>query len=148
MPVWLWFVEPLAASLSAAIGLLLVLVLRRRALQRPRGSFALSVKRASVVSPRGWRPGIALYRADEVLWFSLFSLAWWPKYRLHRGEVTVEGRRAPVGQEIHVLPPDNVIATCVSDIGVSQLAMTVSSLTGLLAWMEASPPGRNVSRVL
>jgi hypothetical protein len=148
MPVWLWFVEPLAASLSAAFGALLVVMVRSRALQRSRGSFALSVKRAPVVSPRGWRPGIALYRADEILWFSLFSLAWWPKYRLRRDEVTVQGRRAPVGQEIHVLPPENLIATCASNIGVSQLAMTAPSLTGMLAWLEASPPGRNVSRVV
>lgn len=148
MPLWRWFVEPVAVGVGLAICILLVLVVRRRTLERPRGSFALSVKRADVVSPRGWRPGIALYRADEVLWFSLFSLAWWPKYRLRRGSVMVDGRREPVGQEIHVLPPDHVVVACASQIGLSQLAMTASSLTGLLAWLEGSPPGRNVSRVI
>lgn len=148
MPVWLGFVETLAVSVGAAIGVLVLLIIRRRALERPRSSFALSVKRAAVVSPRGWRPGIALYRGDDVVWFSLFSLAWWPKYRLHRGTVIVDRRRAPVGQEIYVLPPDHVVVSCASEAGLSQLAMTLPSLTGLLAWLEAAPPGRNVSQVL
>lgn len=149
MPVWLWFVEGLAVLVGIAIALLVALVLRRRALERSRGSFSLSVKQIAAVSPRGWRPGIALYRTDEVQWFSLFSLAWSPKYRLRRGEVDISGRRDPVGQETVALPEgQTVIVMCSSTAGIAQMALSNSSLTGLLAWLEASPPGRGVSNVL
>lgn len=149
MPIWLWTVEALALIVALAIALLIALVLRRRALERSRGSFGLSVKSQPQVSPRGWRPGIALYRGDEVQWFTLFSLAWWPKYRLRRGELQVKSRRQQVGQEAVALPEGQTVVVMVeSAAGPKQLALSSSSLTGLLAWLEASPPGRGISNVL
>jgi hypothetical protein len=32
--------------------------------------------------------------------------------------------------------------------GVRQMAMSPSALTGLLAWLDSSPPGHNVNNVL
>lgn len=149
MPVWLWVVEALAVVVGLAMVLLVALVLRRRALERSRGSFSLSVKQSSVVSPKGWRPGVALYRGDQLFYFSLFSLYWRPKYRLRRDDTQVSSRRAPVGQETVALPDgQNVIVMCSSSVGIAQLALSSSSLTGLLAWLEASPPGHGVSHVL
>lgn len=148
MPLWLWLVDSLALIVGLAIVGLLVLVLRRRALERSGVAFEMSVNRRAEPSPKGWTLGVAVYRDQELHWYRTFSYAWRPRHRFRRGEVLIEGRRSPDGQESFVLHQGHVVVSCESAAGIHQLAMTPQSLTGLLAWLESSPPGHGVNRVV
>ncbi|EFQ83026.1 hypothetical protein HMPREF0063_12235 [Aeromicrobium marinum DSM 15272] len=148
MPLWLWFVDSLAVLAILAILVLIAVVIRRRYLERTAGAFEMSINRHEAPGPRGWILGVAVYGATEVEWYRTFSLSWRPRHRFPRGEVAIEGRRQPQGAEAFTLHPGQVVATCTTSSGVRQLAMSPTSLTGLLAWLESSPPGRGVNKVV
>lgn len=148
MPWWVWLLDSfalLALLVLSAVGWVMA---RRRWITRSGGAFDMSAKTSAERGGPGWTLGIAVYRDVEVSWYRTFSLSLRPKYTFHRGEVVIEGRRRPVGAEIHAIPDRHVISTCSGDSPVAQVAMTDPSLTALLAWLESSPPGRGINRVL
>ncbi len=148
MPLWLWLVDSLALLVVASALLLVALVVRRRLLTRRGGAFEMSVNRHPEASARGWMLGIAVYGSTEVEWFRGFSLSLRPKYRLPRGAVQVDGRRPPQGAESYALHDGHVIVNAHGPTPIRQLAVSPSSLTGLLAWLESLPPGQGVNNVL
>ncbi|MBM9462936.1 DUF2550 domain-containing protein [Aeromicrobium sp. YIM 150415] len=148
MPLWLWLVDSLALLVALSAFLLVALVVRRRWLTRRGGAFEMSVNRHPEASARGWMLGIAVYRSTEIEWFRGFSLSPRPKYRLPRGAVQIDGRRPPQGAEAYALHDSHVIVDAQSPTPIRQLALSPSSLTGLLAWLESSPPGQGVNNVL
>lgn len=148
MPLWWWFVDALAVLAVLSLLVLVLIVIRRRSLGRSVGAFEMSVKRKPEASPAGWTLGVAVYGATDVEWYRTFSLAWHPTLRLPRGAVRIDGRRIPEGTEAHVLHPGHVVVTCEAGGVERQLALSPTALTGLLAWLESSPPGHGVNRVL
>jgi hypothetical protein len=92
--------------------------------------------------------GLAVYRDTELEWFRTFSLSLRPRYRFTRGDVRIEGRRDPVGNEVHTVHVGHLIVSTQNASGIRQLAMSPNALTGLLSWLESSPPGQRVNNVL
>ncbi len=146
MPLWLWLVDSLALVVLGGLLLLAWFVGRRRYLAAG-GSFDLSVNRRRDPGP-GWVLGFAVYGDTELRWYRTFSLSLRPRYRFTRGSVLIEGRRAPVGSEKHALHAGHLVVDTQNDSGIQQLAMNPSALTGLLSWLESSPPGQRVNNVL
>lgn len=148
MPLWIWLLDFLA--LGVVLGALLVslLVLRRRVVARRSGSFDLSICRQSGPQPSGWVIGVGSYGPESLDWYRTFSFAWWPRYRFFRGDLEIFERRDPDGSEAFALDDGDVIVRIHHLSGVQQLAMSPSALTGLLAWVESSPPGRGVNKVV
>jgi hypothetical protein len=146
VPLWLWAVDGLALAVVLAACLMALLVARRRIVGGRRGTFDLSVSRQS--DPGGWILGLGSYDGDTLNWYRTFSFAWWPGYRFHRGEFETGRRREPVGTEVYALDDGDVVISVRHRSGVRQMAMSASALTGLLAWMESSPPGHDVNNVL
>jgi hypothetical protein len=93
-------------------------------------------------SARGWTLGIGRYSGDVLECFRIFSLSPRPRRRLERDTVTYLGQRVPQGMEVHALYAGHVIIACSTPRGVVELALAPDALTGLLAWLEAAPPGR------
>lgn len=149
MPLWLWFVDSLLLLVALAIIALAAIVVRRRRIERHPGSFEMSVNRRGMASARGWSVGTAVYRNDTVEWYRTFSLSWRPRLTLPRGDVEISGRRTPEAGESHVLAPGQVVVSCEEHQSgtVVHLALTPQALTGLLAWLESSPPGKGVNAV-
>ncbi|WP_293784717.1 DUF2550 domain-containing protein [uncultured Aeromicrobium sp.] len=148
MPLWLWLVDSLALLVLLGVAILVTLAVRRRWLTRRGGAFEMSVNRNEEASARGWILGIAVYGAEEVCWYRTFSLSLRPKYRFPRGEVHIAGRREPQGAESYAIHDGHVVVRTDNPTPVRQLALSPSSLTGLLAWLESSPPGRGVNKVV
>lgn len=148
MPLWLLLVDSLALVVAAAVGLIALLIVRRRVVAGRRGTFDLSVCRHAGPSTQGWVIGVGTYGPNSLDWYRTFSLAWWPRYRFFRGDLVVLERRDPVGAEAFALDDGDVIVNVEHLSGVRQLAMSPSALTGLLAWLESSPPGHRVNNVL
>jgi hypothetical protein len=148
MPLWWWLVDSLALIVGSAVLLVLGLLLRRRLLARSGGTFEMSVNRSPESQAKGWMLGLAVYRDTELEWFRTFSLSVRPRYRFTRGDVQIEGRREPIGHEVHAIHTGHLIVGTTNASGVRQLAMSANALTGLLSWLESSPPGQRVNNVL
>jgi len=143
----MWGLDAVVLVILAAGSLLTLLVARRRVVGGRR-TFDLSVNRGSEPAARGWVLGMGSYRGDTLNWYRTFSIAWWPRYKFHRNDLEVSGRRDPVGTEVFALDAGDVVVAARHRSGVQQMAMSASALTGLLAWLESQPPGHDVNNVL
>lgn len=141
MPSWLVLIDGFAALTVILVGVLAALFIRRRTLTRGGVGFEMSVNRTGHASAQGWILGVAVYGRAEVEWYRTFSLSWRPSHRFPRGGVLVGRRRDPAGTEVYALHDGHVIVDVDEPGGVQQLAMSPMALTGLLAWLESSPPG-------
>lgn len=102
---------------------------------------------SGVRAGRGWSYGIAQYENDRIDWYRIFSYAYRPAAVLTRRDLEVVGRRDADGNEELALFPGWTIVECRFGAGLVELAMSPDALTGFLSWLEAAPPGQNVSRV-
>src|SRR5262245_37164672 len=144
MPVWAMVLD--TAGL-VALGLVLVavyLVVRRRLLARYGGTFDLSVRVRSQRPGRGWVLGVGRYNNDALEWFRIFSLSLRPAQTYRRNSLEVGQRRSAQGAEEYALYDDAIVVECFYADQSVELAMTEAALTGLLAWLEAAPPGRGL----
>jgi Protein of unknown function (DUF2550) len=108
-----------------------------------------------------WRLGVASYQVDEFRWFGVFGISMRPEEAFSRRDLAVVSRRLPTEEEESILGPGRIVVECQlaesgagdgsrpggADRGV-ELAMAESALTGLLAWLEAAPPGSHLGVVL
>ena len=148
MPLWWWVIDILAV-LVVGVGLLGVgLIVRGWLLTRSGVTFEMSVNPSEVPDAVGWMLGLAVYGENELAWFRTFSLSWRPRYRFIRGDVLIDGRREPVGHEVHAIHAGHLIVGTKNASGINQFAMSANALTGLLSWLESSPPGQRVNNVL
>lgn len=123
--------------------------LRRRLIQRSGGTFDCSLRWDVADKPdasgKGWSYGVARYNGDRIEWYRVFSYAFRPRRTLERAAIEVAGRRLPEGEEELALLSDAVILACTHRGIRLELAMSEDALTGLLAWLEAAPPGQRVN---
>lgn len=148
---WLTVVEIAGALLLLAVVVPLVgLWVRRRWLSAKSGVFDCALRLRSTGSGSGWATGMARYEGDVLQWFRVFSFAWRPRIELHRDRTVALGRRAPEPAEAIVLFGDDQIVRLQVDDGVEgrvqELAMNPQSVTGLMSWLEAAPPGGETYR--
>jgi hypothetical protein len=132
-----------AAWLFAAFILILVLAAaylatRRYLLERGGGTVECGLRKPG----NSWRLGVVQYGLEELHWFSAFGISARPEEILPRRDLTVVDRRVPDEAEEAILGPDRIVLSCGLPGGASvELAIADSALTGLLAWLEAGPPG-------
>jgi hypothetical protein len=144
-----------AAWFFAAFLVVLVLfatgiAVRRFLLERGGGTVECGLRRAG----RPWRLGLASYQREELLWFRGFGVSMRPEETFPRRDLTVVSRRVPTPPEAATLGPGMVVIECrlagagEAQAGWVELALTEPALTGLLAWLEASPPGSHLDVAL
>ena len=143
------------AWLAGTVVLLLVLAavvlaVRRFLIERGGGTVDCGLRKpASADHPASrhgrWRLGVAAYQLDELRWYSAFGISARPGYTFGRRSLSVVSRRRPDMEESVSLGPDRVIVQCrLPDGETFELALAESALTGLLAWLEAAPPGSHL----
>ncbi len=130
----------------AVIILLLVPVLflatRRRWLSRQGGVFDCSLRLSATTPGTGWVLGVARYSGDNLEWFRVFSPSLRPRLIFPRSISHAGVQRDPDPIEAVGLSYEQRIVAIELDDGTSwELAMSLASLTGLLSWLESSPPG-------
>jgi hypothetical protein len=113
----------------------------------PRRGTRTPFSASAVRAGRGWSYGIAQYENDRIDWYRIFSYAYRPAAVLTRRDLEVVGRRDAEGQEELALFAGWTIVECKFGTGLVELAMSPDALTGFLSWLEAAPPGQDVSRV-
>ena len=144
MEGWLGIVE---ITVLVALCLVLPLALlagRRRWLARLGGTFECSLRLRTVSRTGGWSLGIGRYNQEILEWFRFFSFALRPRKSFVRRHVRVIDTREPSAAEAVELYADQRIVS-IEVAGERpercDLAMSPGSLTGLLSWLEAAPPG-------
>jgi len=143
-----------AAWLFAAFLIILILVavgiaVRRFLLERGGGTVECGLRR-----PNGsWRLGVASYQREELCWFGALGVSMRPDVVFPRRDLTVVSRRLPSDAEAASLGPGMIVVECrlgpaSGRGGTVELAMGEAALTGLLAWLEAAPPGSHLGVAL
>ena len=138
---WL-FAAFLVLAVLAAVGI----AARRFLLERGGGTVECGLRKGN--GP--WRLGVASYQREELCWYGVFGLTMRPDVVFPRRDLTVVSRRLPTEAEAASLGPGMIVVECRrGEDGESiELAMGEAALTGLLAWLEAAPPGSHLGVAL
>ncbi len=143
-----WFVgaEAVIAVILLLALTLVVLALRRRWLARQGGTFECSFRLRTSTPSAGWVLGVARYNEENLEWFRFFSYSFGPRKSFLRNDVTVLDNREPDPVEAVSLYAGQRVVTIRVSRGTDpeqwDLAMSSESLTGMLSWLEAAPPGQ------
>lgn len=142
---WLGVVEVVVALILLALLPLVCLAVRRRWLGRAGGTFECSLRLKKTTPGTGWVLGVARYSGDELEWFRIFSLSAKARMTFPRKEITVLETRIPDPVEALSLYAGQKVVRFEYGDDLWDLSMSQDSVTGLLSWLEASPPGTPVS---
>jgi hypothetical protein len=142
---WLGVVEILGVLAGLVAISLLLLAVRRRWLDRPGATFDCSLRLRITTPGAGWVLGVGRYSEGILEWFRYFSYSLRPKMVFPRRNVRVLETRMPDPVEAVALSAGEKVLRLEMQDGHSEaeweLAMSQDSLTGLLSWLEAAPPG-------
>jgi hypothetical protein len=142
---WLGVVEVLGVLAALFAISLLLLAGRRRWLNRLGGTFECSLRLRMRTPGAGWVLGVGRYSEGILEWFRYFSYSLRPRMVFPRRNVRVLETRMPDPVEAVALNADEkVLRLEMQDWHAEtqwELAMSQESLTGLLSWLEAAPPG-------
>ena len=145
MDGWLTVGVAVALGVLVLIGPLVLLPVRRGWLARAGGCFECSVRTSTTSSGTGWTLGMARYNDEAFEWFRFFSFRVRPRLSLLRTSTRVSGTRDPEPDEATVLYAGARVVEVEEQSAEGphtfELAMNPDSLTGLLSWLEAAPPG-------
>ena len=155
----------------AAVGI----AARRFLLERGGGTVECGLRRSPNGS---WRLGLASYRPEELWWFGALGMTMRPDVVFTRRDLTLVSRRLPTEAEAASLGPGMIVVECrlgedsgqfgpapgqasapgpggasgpggaPGPGGSVELALGEEALTGLLAWLEAAPPGSHFGAAL
>jgi hypothetical protein len=138
-------IEAVGALVCLLVLLTVGVVMRRRWLGRGVGTFDCSLRTTLDRMGKGWTLGVARYEADRIEWFRVFGVVLRPSRVLHRSDLAVQERRYPSGAEAFAVMSGSVIVRCAFESTTIELAMSEQAYTGFASWLEAAPPGQNVS---
>jgi Protein of unknown function (DUF2550) len=140
--VWLFAAIIVLIVVAAA-----VLATRRYWLERGGGTVECGLRRPP---GRGaWRLGVVSYQRYELRWHGALGVALRPEHVFPRRSVEVTSRRLVGPAETAVLDPAWIVVEAKTGPGEDpvELAMSDQALTGLLAWLEAAPPGSQLDEL-
>ena len=143
-------VEVLAVLFVVACLAVAAIPMRRHLIRSTGGAFDCAVRfgpAPALGDASGWSFAVGRYTDLEVELYRAFSYSPRPRTSLARRGFDVVGRRDAAGEESRTLLPGWSVLEC-SAAGVSvELAMSSESMMAFLTWVEAAPPGWDVSRV-
>ena len=131
----------LAALLALAVLAAMGIAIRRILLERGGGTVECGLRRGP---DQGWRLGLAAYQPAELRWYDAFGVLLRPRAVFARRALSVISRRPAESWESASLGQGMVVVQCdTAELSMPvELAMSEGALTGFLAWLESSPPGR------
>jgi hypothetical protein len=145
MQGWLGVVQVLGVLAGLLAASILLLAGRRRWLNRLGGTFECSLRLRMRTPGAGWVLGVGRYSEGILEWFRYFSYSLRPRMVFPRRNVRVLETRMPNPVEAVALNADEKVVRLEMQDGHAEteweLAMSEESVTGLLSWLEAAPPG-------
>jgi Protein of unknown function (DUF2550) len=145
MQGWLGVVQVLGVLAALLAASILLLAGRRRWLNRLGGTFECSLRLRMRTPGAGWVLGVGRYSEGILEWFRYFSYSLRPRMVFPRRSIRVLETRMPNPVEAVALNADEKVVRLEMQDGRAEtqweLAMSEESVTGLLSWLEAAPPG-------
>jgi Protein of unknown function (DUF2550) len=145
MQGWLGVVQVLGVLAGLLAASILLLAGRRRWLNRLGGTFECSLRLRMRTPGAGWVLGVGRYSEGILEWFRYFSYSLRPRMVFPRRNVRVLETRMPNPVEAVALNGNEKVVCLEMQDGHAEtqweLAMSEESVTGLLSWLEAAPPG-------
>jgi Protein of unknown function (DUF2550) len=145
MQGWLGVVQVLGVLAGLLAASILLLAGRRRWLNRLGGTFECSLRLRMRTPGAGWVLGVGRYSEGILEWFRYFSYSLRPRMVFPRRSVRVLETRMPNPVEAVALNSNEKVVRLEMQDGHAEtqweLAMSEESVTGLLSWLEAAPPG-------
>jgi hypothetical protein len=145
MQGWLGVVQILGVLAGLLAASILLLAGRRRWLNRLGGTFECSLRLRMRTPGAGWVLGVGRYSEGILEWFRYFSYSLRPRMVFPRRSIRVLETRMPNPVEAVALNADEKVVRLEMQDGRAEtqweLAMSEESVTGLLSWLEAAPPG-------
>ena len=148
--VWIFAAVLVLIVLAAA-----ALASRRYLLERSGGTIECALR--TPVGSGAWRLGVLSYQHDSLSWHGALGVLLRPEREFHRRSLSVVSRRPADPSETVTLGADRIVVEVrvkpAADEPASpsgelvELAMTDQALTGVLAWLEASPPGSHLGDI-
>jgi hypothetical protein len=143
---WIGVVEAVVGAIVLLVLVGAFFALRRRWLGHAAAVFECSLRIRTTTPSAGWALGVARYSGENIEWFRLFSFVLTPRIVFRRDSLRVLEHRVPDAVEAVSLYEDQIVVRVESATSDPprqwDLAMPGDSLTGMLAWLEAAPPGR------
>jgi hypothetical protein len=87
-----------------------------------------------------WVYGVARFAGGELRWYRGIGIGARPTKVLHRSELSVLTRRAPVPAELSSLPAASIIVECRYRTETATFGFSEGAFTGFVSWLEASAP--------
>ena len=143
-------VEFLAVCVVVLCLALAFIPMRRHLIRRGGGAFDCAVRFAPIPAlgdASGWSFAVGRYRELTVELYRVFSYSPRPRTSLARRGFDVVGRREAAGEETRTLLPGWSVLECSAGGQAVELAMSPESMMAFLTWVEAAPPGWDISRV-
>ena len=143
-------VEALAVCFVVLCLAVAFIPMRRHLIRRGGGAFDCAVRFGPLPHPgdaAGWSFAVGRYRDLTVDLYRVFSYSPRPRTSLARRGFDVVARRDTAGEESRTLLPGWAVLECSAAGRVVELAMSTESMMAFLTWVEAAPPGWDISRV-
>ncbi len=134
----------LAVLVLVAVAAVIGLYVRRRLLSQTAAVFDCAMRTGS--RRPSWVTGMARYRGERFEWFKVFSPSIKPAEVIVRRAARVVDRRRPdINEAVLLGGLDTIVVVEVGESGreprLVEIALSGGSVTGLLSWLESSPPG-------
>lgn len=145
-----WFVsEGLALVVVLLVGLPAAwLVLRRRYLAAGGWVFNCASRLRSATPGTPWVPGVARLNGSSLDFYPMFAALPRPRFSVRRSPASIVDTHAlGIGERGLLEPRSARVVVVKADHGVVELALSASSLTALLSWAEAGPPGSHLDHL-
>ncbi len=137
-------VQAVVVVLVVAIMVLAWVLVRHRLLVGRPGAFDCSLRLPHAAPGGGWVLGVARYSGEYLEWYAAFDVWLRPRLQLERAWTVAVDQRPPSPIEEVALYNQGSIVVLEqrrTSRDPHELAMSTDSLTGLLSWLEAAPPG-------
>lgn len=142
-----WLVLVLDAFLLLLVGGILVvgaLLVRRLILVRGRAAVECLLRLPDLAEGDRWESGLARYEGDSLEWYRAVGVSLRPTHLVRRAAMRVVDRRSAPAGSLEGIPGPGVILRCTASGSRFDVGLPESAEVGLLAWLEAAPPGTHL----
>jgi len=141
-PGWLLLLlDAFLLLLVGGIAMIGGLLVRRQILVRGRAAVECLLRLPDLAEGERWESGLARYFGDTLEWYRAVGVSLRPTHVVRRAAIRVLDRQAVSAGALEGVPGRGVILRCTASGSRFDVGLPESAELGLLAWLEAAPPG-------
>jgi hypothetical protein len=144
-PGWLvLLLEVFLFALVAGIVVIGGLLLRRVILVRGRSAVECLLRLPDLAEGDRWESGLARYEGDSLEWYRAVGVSLRPTHVVRRAAIEVLDRRSVPAGSLEGVPGRGAVLRCTASGSRFDVGLPETAEVGLLAWLEAAPPGTHL----